>query len=154
MIGIDVGFANLACCGLDGDWRKPVFWTNERILEGKYSEERLWQATYAWCMKMKDIFKAASMIVLERQIDDRFKVMNTVIRTLHPTLAVVVSPATIGAKFGLRRNRKEKKEDAIKLVGNKLRIADVRKKDDLADAFLLAFWGFQKLELNSEGWDQ
>lgn len=154
IIGIDVGYANLAMCGLDPDWRNPVIWTNERILEGKYTEEGLWQATFAWCKKHQELLENACMIVLERQIDDRFKVMNAIIRTLHPSLAVVVAPATIGAKFGLRRTRKEKKEDAIRLVGNNLRIVDARKKDDLADAFLLAFWGLQKLEYSAEGWEQ
>lgn len=153
VIGIDVGWANLACCVLDANWRSPVRWTNERILEkGTYTKEKLWSATYQWCLVNQKMLSDASMIVLEEQIEIPFIIMNTVIRTLHPSLAVVVAPATISAKFGLAKTRKEKKADAVKLVGNNLRIPQASKKDDLADAYLLAIWGFQQLELPLEGW--
>lgn len=156
MIGIDAGFANHACCALDYDWRRPVRWTNERIMEGKYTEEKLWQATFKWCQANREMLEQASMIVLERQIEAPFKMMNTMIRTLHPHTAVIVSPATVGKRFGLSKTRKEKKEDAVNLVTKNLiaysGMPKSKKKDDLADSYLLALWGLEKLEVSTEGW--
>jgi hypothetical protein len=152
VIGIDVGYANLACCSLDANWSSPIRWTNERILEGKYTEEKLWSVTYQWCRENREFLGEASMIVLERQIEAPFKMMNTVIRTLYPNTAVVISPKTISAKYGRSHTRKEKKQEAVELVSKNVMLPRAKKKDDLADSYLLALWGLQQLEVSTEGW--
>lgn len=151
VIGIDVGWANLGTCSIGADWKKPVRWTNQRIMEGIYKEDALWQATINWCKENAEEFDAADLIVLERQHEPPLRMMNTVIRTLYPSTTVIVSPKTIAAKFKLSHIRKQKKQDAVKLVAKNLRIPDGKKQDDLADAFLLAIWGCEQVERKLEG---
>ncbi len=151
VIGIDVGWANLGTCSIGSDWKTPVRWTNQRIMNGAYKEDILWQATVNWCEENAKEFDAAELIVLERQHEPPLRMMNTTIRTMYPYKTRIVSPKTIAAHFKLAHVRKQKKQDAVKLVAKNLRIPDGKKQDDMADAFLLAIWGCQQLERKLEG---
>lgn len=154
VIGIDAGYANFAWVAIkDGNWRSPERWCNQRLIT-KYSEEALFEATYHWCQVNKQLLDSATAIVLERQIEKKFAVMNTVIRTLYFDKTTVVCPQTISANFDLPRTRAEKKKESIALVKTMgCRLPAVKKKDDLADAMLLAinFLGAQNPELIT-GW--
>jgi hypothetical protein len=153
IVGIDPGWANLSHCVLAlGNWRNPIKWTNERILSEKMTHEKLWQATYNWCRENEKILGEASMIVLEQQHEAPLQLMVCTIRTMFPHTAVVVNPMSVAAKYGLPRKRAEKKKATVELVAKNVRIPAAKKKDDLADSYLLAIWGYQKLEQSTEGW--
>jgi Holliday junction resolvasome RuvABC endonuclease subunit len=142
VVGIDVGYRNLGMAVVrDGDWQRPVFWQVENLLPGKkYSEEALYQATRNWCVKYAYFLGEAKAIVLERQMTQKFAVMNTVIRTLYHDKTIVVHPSTVGALHKLPSTRAEKKKAAVQLVNSNVPIPAASKQDDLADAMLLVTW--------------
>lgn len=143
VIGIDMGYANLGVCILDtADLTIPTYWANERIWfgRGKPTENELFWAMHAWCQRHIHLLYDADLIVLERQMQARFKIMNTVIRTLHPRKTRVVSPNSVTSHFKFTNKREIKKAQAVtkcrelfpafEWPGGKL--------DDMADAALLA----------------
>jgi hypothetical protein len=142
VVGIDVGYRNLGMAVVrDGDWARPVYWQVENLLPGKkYSEEALYQATRAWCRKYAYFLDEAKAIVLERQMTQKFAVMNTVIRTLYHDKTIVAHPATVGALHRLPSTRAEKKRAAVGLVNGNVPVPKAAKQDDLADAMLLVTW--------------
>lgn len=154
VIAIDAGYANFAWVAIkNGNWRSPERWSKQRLIT-KFSEEALFAATYRWCQVNKELLDRATAIVLERQIEKKFAVMNTVIRTLYFDKTVVISPQTISASFNLPRTRAEKKKASVSLVKKMgCRVPAVKKQDDLADAMLLAvnFLGEQNPEILT-GW--
>jgi hypothetical protein len=156
VVGIDVGWANLGSCALDlgRGWEDPIMWKNERILEGKMTEDLLREATFQWCKSNEETLQSATAIVLERQHQPPLRIMTAIIWTLYREKTRFVAPQTVGKRYGLRRIRKEKKQDAVALVKKNMRtrMPRQRKVDDLADAFLLAFFGFEDFGGNTEGW--
>lgn len=141
IVAIDAGYANFACVHINGDWRRPLRLTNERLLEGPFNEEALFEATYQWCQQNKAMLESCDAIVLERQMEKKFAVINTVIRTLHHDKTEERNPRSVGARFGLDVNdRPRKKRQAVELVKRNVPMLSRKKgkKDDMADAFLLA----------------
>jgi hypothetical protein len=155
-VGIDAGYANLSYCVVNSDHPfEPVSWVCCRILEGKYSEEKLFKACYEWVHteKMSAIFNSATRIVLERQMTLKFQMINHIIRTLYYNKTVERNPTTVGAFFHFPRARAEKKKAAITLVSLNAMIPAGKKKDDLADAYLLAVYElWDNCDLLKEGW--
>lgn len=147
VLGIDPGYKNFAWCILEKDWSRPVRWANEALFEGSYDEEKLWRSIYTWCSRNEQILNDVDQIVIERQIADAFRIIAATIRTFvrNPGKSVIISPKTISKHFGLPHTRDEKKKAAVKLVERNLRIPvpEKSKKDDYADAFLLAYIGLQ-----------
>jgi len=146
ILGIDAGYANLAYCEIDtDDHRHPIIWNCCRILEGKYSEKAFFDAVYRWATGelMYRLFQRVDRIVLERQMTPKFAVINVVIRTLYFAKCVEHNPQTVGAYFRLPRDRTSKKKAAITLVSRNAALPAAKKKDDLADAYLLAIYEMQ-----------
>lgn len=144
ILGIDSGYANLAYCEMESeDHTHPLEWTCCRILEGKYSEKAFFEAAYRWVRRKRELFERADRIVLERQMTPKFAVINIMIRTLYYDKAVEYNPQTVGAHFGFPRDRESKKRAAVSLVGQNAAFPQVKKKDDLADAYLLAIYDLQ-----------
>lgn len=141
-VGIDMGYRNLGLCVIPlGNLRRPIVWRCEPVFEGrgKPSEEQLFRAIYAWCLAKKPLLDQAMHIAIESQMQARFKVMNTVIRTLYPHKTVVVHPFTMAAHFDLRHRRPLKKIDAICWCRVLFDVPLPQgKQDDVADAALLA----------------
>lgn len=148
VLGIDPGWANFAYCQLGQNWRQPFVWNVERIMNPPYSEEALWKAIFAWCQKNEIMLKSSTHIVIERQMEAPFIVIATTIRTLYPKTTVVVSPKTVGKLFNLPVKRAEKKKAAVEIVRRNVSFPEgsQKKKDDLADAYLLALWKWESLD--------
>jgi hypothetical protein len=150
-IGIDIGYANCGVCVLPlDDPRRPLYWARERVFfgKGRPSEDQLWHACYAWCIKNKARLDSAAVIAIESQMRAKFKVMNCVIRTLHPQTTIVVHPFTLCSYYDLRRRRVEKKTDAICWcrVCFDVPLPPDAKQDDMADAALMALYAAETLE--------
>lgn len=147
MLGIDPGYKNFSWCILEKDWKKPVRWANEALFEGPYDEEKLWRSIYKWCSTHEQILTEVDVIVIERQIADAYRIIAATIRTFvrNPGKSVIVAPNTMAKHFSLPHTRAEKKAAAVTLVEKNLRIPvpEKKKKDDYADAFLLAYLGLQ-----------
>lgn len=122
-------------------------WANEALFEGEYNEEKLWRSIYTWCSKHEQMLNEVDVIVIERQIADAYRIIAATIRTFvrNPGKSVIVAPNTVAKHFKLPRTRADKKKAAVKLVETNLRIPvpEKAKKDDYADAFLLAYLGLQ-----------
>ncbi len=146
-LGIDPGYKNFSWCVLERDWKRPVRWANEALFEGEYDEEKLWRSIYAWCTKHEQIINEADVIVIERQIMDAYRIIAATIRTFarNPGKSVIIAPNTMAKHFKLPHSRAEKKKAAVRLVEKNLRIPvpEKAKKDDYADAFLLAYMGLE-----------
>lgn len=155
-VGIDAGYANLSYCEVNSDDPfHPITWVCCRILEGKYSEERLFKACYEWVKseKMSTIFNRANRIILERQMTLKFQMINHIIRALYYEKTVERNPTTVGAFFRFPRARSEKKSAAIRLVSLNAALPPGKKRDDLADAYLLAIYElWDNCDLLREGW--
>ena len=150
-VGIDIGFINLGLCVLPlHDLRTPILWRREQIFHGggKPTEEQLFHCIFKWCLRNAAILKQAKVIAIESQMQARFKIMNTVIRTLYPEPTVLVHPRTLIAAFGLRHQREGKKQDTI-LWCNLLfdrKLPATGKVDDMADAALMALYAAEQLD--------
>lgn len=142
VIGIDPGYANFAFAVIPlHNVRQIVVWKRERLWsgDGKPSENTLFWAMLAWCRRNTALLEQATAIVIESQMQPRFKIMNTVVRTLYPDKTLVVHPNVVTAHYDMINVRSTKKQQAIcwcrllfdrKIPGGKA--------DDMADAALMA----------------
>ena len=157
VVGIDAGYVNFAMCFLDEkSMSKPVYWDNSPLFTGEFSQERLVQAIYAWINTpdIKAMLQTADWIVLEKQLVQKYQAVNYCIRFLYFAKTIEVAPATMSAYFKMAKTRKEKKKDAVALTASNSPFWIKKgKKDDLADAYLLACYGiFQTNPKLFEGW--
>lgn len=145
IVGVDAGYVNFAVCAFRTDKvTTPYYWTNTPLFEGKFSEERLVKAIYTWITQpeIKQLLDEADEIILERQMTMKFQAVNHCIRFCYFNKTKEVNPNTVGAFFSLPEKRREKKKAGVELVSRHA-VMPVKKgkKDDLADAYLLAFYG-------------
>lgn len=148
VIGIDVGYRNLAICALRAGEAQPCLWRVDDIL-GHLKADRLTlhHAMLRWCKVHEALLQEAQLIVLETQRKATFSNLNTVIMTLYPLKSRELHPFSLCAAFALPRTRAEKKKATIARVARSYAIpVDQQAKiDDLADAALFAIWGHQTL---------
>lgn len=159
VVGVDAGYANFAVCGIRSDQvLRPYYWQNKALFTGAFSEEKLCQKIFEWIKspEVKQLLDEADLIVLERQMTMKFQAINHCIRFLYFDKTKEFHPATVGAFFKLPKTRKDKKKAAVELVGANLPFPVKKgKKDDYADAFLLASYGhFLTNPQLREGWRQ
>lgn len=144
IIGIDAGYVNFAVCGIStADIHRPYYWVNSPLFTGKFTKQRLYAAVYEWINKpeIRQLLTEADEIILEEQMALKFQCVNDCVRFLYFEKTREVNPATIRAFFKLPVKRKQKKKAAVDLVSSHLVLPIKKgKKDDLCDAFLLAFW--------------
>lgn len=144
-IGIDIGYRNLGFAVISLiNPRRPILWGCEPVITkaGKPSEDDLFRAILAWCKRRRPLLDQATHITIEAQMQARFKIMNTVIRTLYPGKTLVVHPFTMAACYGLRHKRAEKKIDTMCWCRVLFDVPLPQgKQDDVADAALLALMG-------------
>ncbi len=155
VLAIDAGFRNFSWVSLvAGNWRAPYQWGKADICPDnpKPSHQDLRIATVRWCDDNHGILDAAQHIVLERQIKPKFIIINTVVFARYPGKTVEYSPKTVGKFHGLPGDRSAKKKAAVDLVARNLELPRIyKKKDDLADAMLLAIY-HMSLTSEVEGW--
>ncbi len=145
IVGIDAGYVNFAVCGIaTNEAARPYYWVNEALFKGEFSEEKLVHAIFAWINRpaIKELLTEADEIILERQMTMKYQAVNHCVRFLYMAKTREVHPNTIRAFFRLPEKRSAKKKAAVDLVSNRA-ILPVKKgkKDDLADAYLLAWYG-------------
>lgn len=140
---IDAGYRNFAWCVVDGNnWRSPLYWVNEELWphDFKPNNDDIVQVTVQWCQRNKAMLDQCDHIVLERQMRDRFLVMNAVIHALFFGKVQSVSPQGIGAYYRLPRKRPAKKHAGVAYARKFAQFPAGEKIDDLADAWLMATW--------------
>ncbi len=145
IVGIDAGYVNFAVCGIaTNEAARPYYWVNEALFKGEFSEEKLVHAIFAWINRpaIRELLTEADEIILERQMTMKYQAVNHCVRFLYFAKTREVHPNTIRAFFRLPEKRSAKKKAAVDLVSDHA-ILPVKKgkKDDLADAYLLAMFG-------------
>lgn len=116
-------------------WHLHCLWNKKGIP----TKDQLFDLIYEWALKHKNTLEEATYIVLERQLKQKFIVMNTVLRTLYRGKVVMAHPNTVAKFFGMSIRREHKKKEAIAIAeavtNSKIK---GRKSDDIADAYLMA----------------
>ena len=155
VIGIDAGWKNLAICAIDaGNYQKPVHWQLYTIMEPPYIREKFLGAVQRFFERedVKTLLRSADLIVLERQLQEKYACLNCKVRFEFWENTIEVHPSTVGKQYGLSKDRKSKKKEAVVLAQKNAVFPRVKgKKDDLADAFLMAMYGLQQKH-KIEGW--
>lgn len=155
IVAIDAGYRNFAWISLvAGDWRHPLQWRKEDICPDAStpSVDALLGATVKWCDDNQPMLDDADAIVFERQIHRKYMVINAAIRSRWFGKTSEYSPSTVGKFFGLPGDRASKKKAAVNLVSRNLELPRMyKKKDDLADAMLLAIY-HASIHSQVEGW--
>jgi len=145
IVGVDPGYVNFAVCAINTlQPTKPYYWSNAPLFRGTFSEEKLCVALNDWITQdhIKALLDEADEIILERQMTMKFQAVNHCIRFRYFAKTREVNPKTLGAFFMLPLKRREKKKAAVELVQKNAVLPITKgKKDDLADAYLLAFYG-------------
>lgn len=148
VVGIDAGYANLAMVVVSTEnIARPLFHGRFRILAGKYSEHELLQGCYKFFNRddVKRWLERADHINLEYQKDKKFAIVNMFVLVPYFAKTTTVHPNTVGAHFKLSNDRATKKKEAIYLLQNNSLIGGEKgKKDDIADAYLLAIYYLQQ----------
>jgi len=145
VVGIDVGYRNLAICALRSNAPVPELWSVSDIVgREKATRLTLHRAMMKWCKEHEAVLTEASLIVLETQQKALFQNLNTVVMTLYPHKFRLLHPFTLCAHYQLPRTRAAKKAETTRRVKAAFPGAmptTQTKIDDLADAALFAMWG-------------
>jgi len=157
VVGIDAGYVNFAVCAIDADnFHRPFYWKNSALFKGEFSQKKLRLALFNWLEtdEIRGLLDGADQIVLEEQMVMKFQAVNHFIMSRYFEKTITVWPKTHAVFFGLSLDRKSKKKEAVDLVGrNAVLPIKKGKKDDLADAYLLAAYGhFVYNPKLKEGW--
>lgn len=156
VVGIDAGWKNLAICAIDyPNILRPSTWELHQIMEPPYAREKFMGAVQEFFERedVKALLESADHIVLEKQLQEKYACLNCKVRFAYWEKTVEVHPNSVGKKFGLALDRKTKKKEAV-VLAQKNAVFPKRKgkKDDLADAYLLAVYGLHQLQKPIEGW--
>lgn len=142
---VDAGYRNFAWCVVDSNnWRTPLRWVNEELWQHDFkpNNDDIVHVTVQWCRRNKALLDQCDVIILEKQMRDRFLIMNACIHALFFGKVQSVDPRTIGAHYKLPRKRAEKKPAGVAVArsyGVEFPVA--YKLDDYADAWLMATYG-------------
>lgn len=147
---IDAGYRNFAWCTKNRfetlSHGVVDLWAPQAGRRRKPTRDDLVRVAYAWCAEHQDLLRASDIIVLENQIREPYVIINTVIQTLFITRTRVVHPMTVGAYWRLPVKREQKKARAVELVQQYGVALPLAKRDDMADAWLMAEWQLRNLE--------
>ena len=149
VLGIDPGYRNFATAVVSSlNPRFPTHWRNEDIFprKGRPSEDDIFRISLAWVRRNRALLENVTLIVIERQMQARFKIMTTVIRSIYPEKTILVTPNQMTAHYGLTNQRDQKKIEAVcwcRVLFDRAVPAHPTKQDDLADAALLALMALQ-----------
>ena len=151
VLAVDVGIRNIAYCAmLDG---QIVEWANEPLCEEvRYEPASNVRLVKAFVDKHAQLFARADHVVVEKQMRANMRIIEALLHLSHYDKCTIVHARTVKAAFGLSRSDyRLNKLAAVEYVSKRLEALDdpwrarfeaSRKRDDLADSFLLAhFFG-------------
>lgn len=147
VVAIDVGIKNLAYCAMRD--AEVVEWANEALTEGTYTPMHNVQYVHAFVQRHARLLAAADLVVVERQMRVNMRIIEAVLHAMHMAKCKVVQARTIKLAYGLckgnyRLNKNAAVDHVQKLLSPGSRaeaiFAQARKKDDLADAYLMALF--------------
>lgn len=151
IVALDIGLVSLGWCVFTPSSSKLTFGVaNLKTLVPKKAKHDYALMAKRFLDEYKSIFQGATMVVLERQISAKFRVMTTALRCFLWGRHLVVSPIVVkrfwwGTPTGSYAKNKDLACDvALELLDATQRIHFKmhRKKarTDMADAILMAFW--------------
>lgn len=152
VIAIDVGIKNLAYCAVQSCEGCPVqivAWQNVPLTTGTYQPCENVAYVRAFAEKHSVLFALADRVVIERQMRVNMRIIEALLQHTYFDKCTVVNARTVKGAFGLcKRNYRLNKQAAVEMVEGLMRDGDpwqrfyalARKKDDLADAYLMALF--------------
>lgn len=148
ILAIDVGIKNLALCYCEDG--VPIEWCNEQLCDCAYEPSQNVPYILRFVRRWEHLFEGADIVVVERQMRVNMRIIEAVFQALFFDKTRLLSARSVKQRFGLsRRNYRQNKQAAVEYVQQYLsaklpdRVAwfeAQRKKDDLADALLMALF--------------
>jgi hypothetical protein len=153
IVAIDVGIKNFAYCAMrttPGQPAEVLEWANETLVTGTYQPMKNVEYVRAFVAKHKALLDSADRIIVERQMRANMRIIESVFQAIYFDTCRIVQARTVKACYGLcMRNYRANKSAAVEFVHELLvkegspwlvHFDAVRKKDDLADAYLMALF--------------
>lgn len=158
IVGLDPGLRNMGWSVFDTEKGEFASFGVYDMMKGqpKSMKTKYEELVYAFCQNSQEVLQTADVICIERQMVAKFKQIATALRCFNWETAVLVAPRSMRVHFGIstgayRTNKKASIDIIPKLAisqRNKdwFRLLAKSKKDDIADAMLLAlYWAEAKI---------
>lgn len=155
IIAIDVGIKNLGICVFDLVKGQVVYWKNESLVPpgGKYIPMLNVQYVKDFIDRHKFYFEAAAQVIVERQMRCNMRIIEALLQSTFYDRCLIISAHSVKKQYDLSTNNyRGNKLKAVEFMTafsqrnptvfaeGVLQALDTRKKDDLADSFLLALY--------------
>ena len=149
ILAIDVGIRNIAHCAMENG--RVVAWANEPLCDGNYAPADTVRHVMAYVRRHKSLLDAADKVVIERQMRVNMRVVEAALHALFYDKCAVVHARSVKQRYGLcKRNYRLNKQAAVRFVETllaerpecpwTLHFDASRKRDDLADAYVMALF--------------
>jgi len=154
ILAIDIGIRNLALCMLDNG--RIAHWQTVDLSGSDYKPQDNVKLVMEFRNEFSYLFDAADLVIVERQMRVNMRIIEAVLHALSFKKCKVVGARTIKQHFGLcRRDYRQNKKAAVDHVQELLsscpddeahaaQFARTKKRDDLADAYLMALFFSQQ----------
>jgi len=154
VLAIDISIRNLALCMLDD--KRIVHWQTVDLSGSEYRPQDNVKLVMEFRNEFSHLFDAADLVIIERQMRVNMRIIEAVLHALSYKKCKIISARTIKQHFGLcRRDYRQNKQAAVEHVQKLLsacpedephaaQFARTKKRDDLADAYLMALFFSQQ----------
>ena len=158
VVGLDPGLRHMGWSVFDTEKKEFISFGCYDMMKGqpKTMKTKYEELVYSFCQNSQSVLETADIICIERQMVAKFKVIACSLRCFNWEKAVMVSPRSMRVHFKISTGKYSTNKKASIDIIPKLKISDKNKdwfrllakskKDDIADAMLLAlYWVEAKL---------
>ena len=155
IFAVDPGVKNMGYACYDTDRRAFITFGKYDMQTGVKSREKTKYAllTKRFCDEMKDYLKKADVVLIEAQMQAKMKMIQTAMQCFYWDKSHVIGPLAVRKFFGISmsnyaKNKRTSVELSVKLIhtlNEKKLMRSFDKKDDVADAIILArYWDYKE----------
>lgn len=155
IFAVDPGVKNMGYACYDTDRRAFITFGKYDMQTGVKSREKTKYAllTKRFCDEMKDYLKKADVVLIEAQMQAKMKMIQTAMQCFYWEKSHVIGPLAVRKFFGISmsnyaKNKRTSVELSVKLIhtlNEKKLMRSFDKKDDVADAIILArYWDYKE----------
>jgi len=155
IFAVDPGVKNMGYACYDTDRRAFITFGKYDMQTGVKSREKTKYAllTKRFCDEMADYLKKADVVLIEAQMQAKMKMIQTAMQCFYWEKSHVIGPLAVRKFFGISmsnyaKNKRTSVELSVKLIhtlNEKKLMRSFDKKDDVADAIILArYWDYKE----------